>query len=192
MLTLSKGWALRKRAQGRHVKYWHANYLRKIDLKWMHKPHSDLCTHRQNMMHTFYLSFHLSFWGRGRVPFPLPKYHSPHQNLTACILKLLRVVLQGVELFDLNWKKAKTYYCCWLITYLEQLVILKSSVWSVCYIKIILFLQDSSKKGDRYTTDYRSTGGRGPPPPPRRRFGGFGGGGGGPAAPPCGTGGGWG
>ena len=115
----------------------------------------------------------------------------PHQNLTACILKLSRrVVLQGVKLFDL--KKAKTYYCCWLITYLEQLVILKSSVWSVCYIKIILFLQDSSKKGDRYTTDYRSTGGRGPPPPPRRRFGGFGGGGGGPAAPPCGTGGGWG
>ena len=44
---------------------------------------------------------------------------------------------------------------------------------------------DANKKGDGYSTDYRSTGGRGPPPAgPRRRFGGFGGGGGAPSAPP--------
>ena len=44
---------------------------------------------------------------------------------------------------------------------------------------------DSSSKGDRYTTDYRSTGGRGPPPGgPRRRFGGFGGSGGAPTSSP--------
>lgn len=43
---------------------------------------------------------------------------------------------------------------------------------------------DSSAKGDRYTTDYRSTGGRGPPGPPRRRFGGFGGSGGAAGPPP--------
>jgi hypothetical protein len=43
---------------------------------------------------------------------------------------------------------------------------------------------DSSAKGDSYTTDYRSTGGRGPPPPPRRRFGGFGGRGGAPSSSP--------
>lgn len=54
---------------------------------------------------------------------------------------------------------------------------------------IVLFFRtlinpDSNAKGDRYTTDYRSTGGRGPPPGPRRRFGGFGGGTGGPSGPP--------
>ncbi len=45
---------------------------------------------------------------------------------------------------------------------------------------------DSNKKGDGYSTDYRSTGGRGPPPQggPRRRFGGFGPSGGAPSAPP--------
>lgn len=45
---------------------------------------------------------------------------------------------------------------------------------------------DSTSKGDRHTTDYRSTGGRGPPGPgPRRRFGGFGGGSGAPSPPPA-------
>ena len=53
---------------------------------------------------------------------------------------------------------------------------------------IVLFFRtlinpDSTAKGDRYVTDYRSTGGRGPPPAPRRRFGGFGGRGG-AAGPP--------
>merc|ERR1712189_102232 len=44
----------------------------------------------------------------------------------------------------------------------------------------------TNKKGDGYSTDYRSTGGRGGPPGggPRRRFGGFGGGQGGAASPP--------
>lgn len=53
---------------------------------------------------------------------------------------------------------------------------------------IVLFFRtlinpDSTAKGDRFVTDYRSTGGRGPPPAPRRRFGGVGGGGG-AAGPP--------
>ncbi len=52
-----------------------------------------------------------------------------------------------------------------------------------------LIFPDSSAKGDRYTTDYRSTGGRGPPGPPRRRFGGFGGSGGAPQTPMMGGGG---
>ncbi len=44
---------------------------------------------------------------------------------------------------------------------------------------------DSNSKGEGHSTDYRSTGGRGPPPAgPRRRFGGFGPAGGAPAAPP--------
>jgi len=44
----------------------------------------------------------------------------------------------------------------------------------------------ANSKGDGYSTDYRSTGGRGGPPGggPRRRIGGFGGGQGGAAAPP--------
>ena len=47
-------------------------------------------------------------------------------------------------------------------------------------------------QGDGYSTDYRSTGGRGPPPGggPRRRFGGLGPSGGGGAAPPMPRGGG--
>ena len=60
---------------------------------------------------------------------------------------------------------------------------------------IVLFFRtlinpDSTAKGDRYTTDYRSTGGRGPPPAPRRRFGGFGGRGGAAGPPPMAGGGG--
>ena len=49
-----------------------------------------------------------------------------------------------------------------------------------------------NSQGDGYSTDYRSTGGRGPPPNggPRRRFGGFGPSGGGGAAPPMPRGGG--
>jgi len=51
---------------------------------------------------------------------------------------------------------------------------------------------NENSKGDGYSTDYRSTGGRGPPPNggPRRRFGGFGPSGGGGAAPPMPRGGG--
>ena len=55
-----------------------------------------------------------------------------------------------------------------------------------------LIQPDSNAKGDKYTTDYRNTGGRGPPPNggSRRRFGGFGGGSGGPSPPPFAGGGG--
>ena len=53
----------------------------------------------------------------------------------------------------------------------------------------LFHFQNATAKGDGYTTDYRSTGGRGPPPAPRRRFGGFGNNSGGPAPPPCGAGG---
>ena len=82
--------------------------------------------------------------------------------------------------------------------------ILQSRPWSLGAIGdmfwgfinvIVLFFRtlinpDSTAKGDKFTTDYRSTGGRGPPPPPRRRFGGFGGRGGGPSgAPPMAAGG---
>jgi len=56
---------------------------------------------------------------------------------------------------------------------------------------IVLFFKtliqpDLTSKGEGHTTDYRSTGGRGPPPNggPRRRFGGFGGRGGAAGPPP--------
>merc|ERR1712013_613712 len=51
--------------------------------------------------------------------------------------------------------------------------------------------RSSNKKGEGYSTDYRSTGGRGGPPGggPRRRFGGFHGGQSGAAPPPAGGGG---
>ena len=76
--------------------------------------------------------------------------------------------------------------------------VLESRPWSIAALTdlfwsfvnvIVLFFRtlinpDSGAKGDRFTTDYRSTGGRGPPPGPRRRFGGFGGGAGGPSGPP--------
>merc|ERR1712122_343212 len=44
----------------------------------------------------------------------------------------------------------------------------------------------ANSKGEGYSTDYRSTGGRGPPPGggPRRRINGFGGSGGAAAPPP--------
>merc|ERR1711981_1461930 len=67
--------------------------------------------------------------------------------------------------------------------------------WGIVNFFVLFFRTlinpSETSKGDGYSTDYRSTGGRGPPPGggPRRRFGGFGGGSG-AAAPPMPRGGG--
>ncbi|XP_033744641.1 selenoprotein K-like [Pecten maximus] len=88
------------------------------------------------------------------------------------------------------------------MVYVSQGNVMESqSPWRLSYIPemfwglinfIVLFFHtlvspSITKKGNSYSTDYRS--GQGPPPPPRRRMGGFRGGGGGPSAPPMGGGG---
>jgi len=78
--------------------------------------------------------------------------------------------------------------------------VLESKPWGLSYLSdlfwgfitfMTLFFKtlidpNINQKGDRYATDYRSTGGRGGPPGggPRPRFGGFRGGQGGPSSPP--------
>nr|CAD7448681.1 unnamed protein product [Timema bartmani] len=58
----------------------------------------------------------------------------------------------------------------------------------VMFFKTLLFSPNMHRKGNQYTTDYR-TPGQGPPPPPRKRFGGFGSGGTAPSCPGGGCGG---